>query len=1133
MRLIHFIFASLLFYCSYGQVVNKNRVTKKITIGTDTISLEKVAISPVDFIVKNKDGILIPSEKYFINFQKGKLYFYNTPSQEINVSYFNYPSFLTQTYSPFDKDLIFSETTPSAKTYSLKKTYTKADFFGGINTYGNITRGITVGNNQGSVLNSGLDLQITGKLSDKLKIRASIKDSNLPIQENGISQNINEFDRVFIELFTDKWNLKAGDVDLINQDSYFLNFTKKINGAKLDVILDNGDQKTTITASGALAKGRFNSQNIRPQEGNQGPYRLFGVNNELNIVVISGSETVYVNGIVLKRGEQHDYTVDYNTSEIIFNPTFPINSSQRIIIDYQYSDQNYNRFITHDGFTYENDKFSFGTYIYSENDVKGQPLQQNLSDLQKSALQQAGNDPNKMIAPSSQIAEFDDNRIQYIKNVEGNFVQSNDESQTLYNVVFSFVGDNNGDYFLSEATATGNIFEYDAPKDGKKQGDYAPVVQLFAPSKTQMAIIKSGYKINKNSHINSEIAYSNNDKNLFSDIDDNQNEGLAATLTLQQQISNGNWQSNNLFNADFVQKNFNNIEGLYNAEFNRDWNIDASLTPNFLGNQTYLRNAFILEKNTSQKITYQAAYLNLGESFSGLKNGINTRNKFGKLNLKTENSFLNNKSIDKKGSFVRHQSNIKYNLKKAWLNGLLNYENSSTKNRLTQELDSLQSQKNLSAGINIGFGDSTKVYSTFGYTIAQIDSVKTNVLQRVQNTQNYALESQWIKNKGTSLNTFVNYRKVNSRFSEDIDVINARALYTQQLFKGLIRLSTVYETSSGSTAQQNFTYIETETGQGFYTYLGDLNGNEQKDFDEFEVAQFTDQANYLRVLLPNIKRTPSQKAKLSQSLFVNFNQFQQQTSKLLKTLSHFAIQSSVLIDKDQLKNGQDFNINPFDKDEESLIGLQQNVFSNLYFNRGLQKFSTTYSYQNNQNKQNVSSDIQTIELASHEINFQHNIKSSWVIGAIANTKNSNNTSANFTSRNFNISSQEITPSLSFLKSEFATFKAIYKFRNEKNKIGEENLASHNFGLNYIYNNPKKGSIITDINIIENNYKGPVDSPASYRILEGLQPGTNYTWSLILQKKLTELLDLSINYNGRKNTTSNTIHVGNVQLRANF
>ncbi|MDO6800912.1 hypothetical protein Q4595_00490 [Wenyingzhuangia sp. 1_MG-2023] len=1122
----------IIFLCfcsfSYGQIINTNRVQKTIITSKDTLQLENVAISPVNFKVKTVDGKLISPSSYYVNPQKGQLYFYSSKPKTIVVSYFNYPTFLTQTHSPFNKKIIIPKATLSAQTYSLKKTYNKADFFGNVNTYGNITRGITVGNGQGSVLNSGLDLQITGNLSEQLKIRASIKDSNLPIQENGVSQNIREFDRVFIELFTDKWNIKAGDVDLSNQDSYFLNFTKKINGAKLDVVLDNGDQKTNITASGALVRGKFTVQNIQPQEGNQGPYALLGSNGEQNIVVISGSETVYANGVVLKRGEQHDYVIDYNTSEITFNPTFPINSSQRIIVDFQYSDQNYNRFVTHNGVKYQNEKFTIGTYFYNETDVKNQPIQQDLSTEQKNILQQAGNDTSKMYGESAQQTTYDENRIQYTKDNQNIFSFSTDEEETLYNVSFSFVGTQQGDYSLKETIATGNIYEY----VGSNNGSYAPITQLIAPSKTQMAVIKSGYQFNEKSFINTEIAYSNNDLNLFSTLDDQNNQGLATTLTWQQQLNNANWKTYNFLNLDFVQKNFKNIERLYNAEFNRDWNIDINLTPNFLGNQTYLRNTLVTEKQLSQKITFNTAYLNLGSIFRGFKNDLITLNKFNKLKINTNSSYLTSKNDQEKGVFVRNESSATYNFQKAWVDALFSYENNHQENEQTQILHE-NNQKYIMGGMELGVGDSTKVYSKFGYHLTQIDSVKNNKMAKVQNAQNYSIENQWIKNKNTNLTTYANYRKVHHFFVEDVNVINARTQYSQQLFQNILRLVTLYETSSGSTSQQNYTYIEVEPGQGYYTYLGDLNNNGVKDFDEFEIAQFTDQANYLRLALPTTARIATQKAKLSQSLFVTFGQFQSHNSKWLKLLSHFSNQSSILIDKDQLKDGKKFNINPLDVENEKVVGLQQNINSSLFFNRGLQHYSTTYTFQNNQNTQSISTDSQTSKLKMHEINFQHNIQSSWILASTANFSTNTNTSINFTSRNFTIKSQKINPSISFLKDEFSKIETIYTYRNEKNELGSEALQSHDFGLNYSYNNSDKGSVLASINLIENNYTGPLNTPASYRILEGLQPDRNYTWSITLQKKLTQILDLSLNYNGRKNTASNTIHIGSVQLRANF
>src|SRR5690606_39217621 len=143
---------------------------------------------------------------------------------------------------------------------------------------------------------------------------------------SGYSQRLDEFDQVFIELFSDKWNVRAGDIDLTNTHSYFANFSKRVQGLNFNLNLGNDDAKTNIFAAGALVRGQFTTSQFTAQEGNQGPYKLQGQNGELFVLIVSGSETVYVNGTPLKRGENEDYIIDYNAGEIIFNSTFPMTS---------------------------------------------------------------------------------------------------------------------------------------------------------------------------------------------------------------------------------------------------------------------------------------------------------------------------------------------------------------------------------------------------------------------------------------------------------------------------------------------------------------------------------------------------------------------------------------------------------------------------------------------------------------------------------------------------------------------------------------------------------------------------------------------------------------------------------------
>ena len=106
-------------------------------------------------------------------------------------------------YTPFDEKFIFPNRTNTGKLYSLttNKKASEIKLFEGLQTKGFISRGITSGNNQNAVTNAALDIEISGKLSDKVTLRANIFDTNIPIQENGYSQNITDFDRIFIEMY--------------------------------------------------------------------------------------------------------------------------------------------------------------------------------------------------------------------------------------------------------------------------------------------------------------------------------------------------------------------------------------------------------------------------------------------------------------------------------------------------------------------------------------------------------------------------------------------------------------------------------------------------------------------------------------------------------------------------------------------------------------------------------------------------------------------------------------------------------------------------------------------------------------------------------------------------------------------
>ena len=852
---------------------------------------------------------------------------------------------------------------------------------------------------------------------------------------------------------------------------------------------------------------------------------MFGPNNEQYIVIISGSETVYVNGIPLKRGENNDYIIDYNTAEITFMPTFPINATMRISVDFQFSDRNYTRFITHNGVNYESEKLKIGGSIYLENDSKNQPLQQDLSDVQKEILSNAGNDPNLMIAPSEVIETYDENKILYRKEFIGAqevFVYSTNSTDELYSVRFTNVGVNQGGYELSNTLATGRVFEY----VGVDSGSYDPIVQLIAPNKLILALINTSYNPTDKTTIDGEIAFSQNDQNLFSSIDNDENDGIAAKFGWNQTLIDKKWDLKSSLNFESISDNFKSVERFRNIEFNRDWNI-----LNTLGDQQLLNTSLYYSNEENGVISYHFEKLKFSDSFEGNRHGIDGNLTFDNLKINLSSSFLNSESTETKNTFARLNFYSKYTFNKSWIGARVNTENNQLKEIPTQNLSPLSQKFDEYEGF-FGIGDSTKVFAEIGMNIRSNDSVKINTLERVSNTKSYFINSQLIKNKNARLSLYANYRTVKNIDFNDSKSLNSRVLYNQKLFNQIVNLNTLYETASGNLPQQEFTYLEVEPGQGFYTWI-DYNDNEIQEINEFEIAQFQDQATFLRVALPTINYIETYQTKFSQSLNINFSQWSNKES-FKKTLSHFQNQSFILIDNKQLREDENFNLNPFNINNDDLLALNFNFKNSLFFNRGKQNFSTTYNFIDSKNKTSFSTDNIESKLKSHQLQFTHKIKKFWLFDLKGSLIKNKNTSQNYSGRNYNLDNQSINPKISYVYSQNKIFDLFYEYKSKKNSIGSlESLNSQKMGVSFKSSNQKGTSFSSEFNFLINDFIGNQNTPVAYQMLEGLQPGNNFTWNLLWQQKLTSYLDLNINYLGRKSEASKTIHTGTVQLRAHF
>ena len=166
--------------------------------------------------------------------------------------------------------------------------------------------------------------------------------------------------------------------------------------------------------------------------------------------------------------------------------------------------------------------------------------------------------------------------------------------------------------------------------------------------------------------------------------------------------------------------------------------------------------------------------------------------------------------------------------------------------------------------------------------------------------------------------------------------------------------------------------------------------------------------------------------------------------------------------------------------------------------------------------------------------FIHKIYNSWLFefrNSIGTTKNE---SENFSTNNYELKSWSTNPKISFLASTNTKLDAFYEYSVQENKISAfETLNQQRMGVSFSIAKKDKISLNGEFNYYINDFTGSSFSPVAYQMLEGLEKGNNFTWSMFVQKRITKFLDLNLTYFGRKSETSKTIHTGNIQLKAFF
>lgn len=1128
---------------------------KFIRFGSLTVYSDSAAVSPVNFYIDYRYGKI----RLYRSFIDDIINSGQPERLQIIIIYKNFPFDIADSYSRFEiLTKLDTAIGDSVSVVEIKSDFVE-DIFAGtdLQKSGSIFRGFTIGNNRDLSLQSGFRMQLNGKLSSDIDITAALTDENTPIQPEGNTQKLQEIDKVFVELRSSNITTTLGDIEVNFSGSEFFNFNKKLQGAKGFANFD----KTGLFLTGAISRGRFNSNTFNGQDGVQGPYRLIGADNEVNIVVIAGSEKVYLDGILMTRGESNDYTIDYSNGQVKFTNKRLITNASRIVVDFEYSDKKYSRsFIagqTKTAVISDRIKLSF-SYL-RERDDPGKPIDFTLSDTDRTIISEAGD--NKFLASKSGVVFVGRDSL---GNSLGSYIQRDTiinsqnftkyifapgDTAALYQVSFSFVGIGKGDY--NSLSSNAYLFA------GIGQGGYLPLVFLPLPVAYQSADVGIDLRITKDLSVILEGAASDFDANLLSDFDDTENRGGAFTSSLIFAPKNFKLGKLSLGEVQFsvrqrvINKLYNAVDRLNKVEYNRVWDIQDSTKLTEVTTEAGLS----INPQKYFRVTTSAGRIKRGETFSSLRGSVDLKFEGDSLlapSFAYYADYISSKdnSLDYGGNWIRQYGAIDYKLKPfsdakfGKYNLIIEFNGEDKQTRsLNFDTTNIGSFRFYEIKPKLFITDLYNFDLAYQFNYRFDDQFNNGTLSRQSNsyTSTIGVRVKNLNFLSASGDVVVYDKKYTPDFQSKGFADSRTILVTSQsnvwfLNRGF-NTNLFYKVSSERTAKQEVVFISVPIGTGNYKYIGDLNSNGLQDENEFVLTSFD--GDYIKILRPTDQLFPTTDLQSSASLNLVPSRFLATMSDgFFKSIVNNITSDTYVSVSEKSKDPLQRNIyllkfSTFQNDENTIAGattLQQDVgiFENHeYFGiklRFVQRKGFNQYFSGNERVLNVE--------RTARLRFSFTPDLALITDYV--TQIERNLAPSVEIRNWNINTEGVTSEIIYkpVASVEAGFKVQIKRAKDVYPVAntQADINVQTFRLTYSLSG--KGTLRSEISrnevLLNTN---PAFVP--FDLTKGLVSGKSYFWTLNFEYRISNFIQATINYFGRAEDKSRVIHTGTAEIRAYF
>ena len=1016
------------------------------------------------------------------------------------------------------------------------------DFGSDIQKSGAISRGITFGNRQNLFVNSALNLQMNGKLSDDLNIEAVITDQNIPYQPEGNTQQIRYFDNVYIRLYNEAFDLIAGDIVLTNphDESYFLKYYKNVQGLQLKYKTQIGSWSSNTEVSGSAAKGKFASTVLDAIAGSQGPYKLQGPNGERFIIVLANSERVFVDGKPLDRGFDRDYVIDYNLGEITFNANVLITRFSRIRVDFEYAEQFYSRTSKSLSQELSNEKWAvrFNYYAEKDNNVGTLGFQPSKDDL--AALRLIGDDLSLAQVSGVDSVSFNIDRILYKRintldqdgTVRSIFKYSTNADSASFVVNFTEVGFGLGDYVLLNSTNNGRIFEWVSPLRGVSQGNYQPIRQVPLPISKQLVSFGIDYDWNEHESFRQELALSIQDQNLYSEVDDQDNQGLAwmgSILSENREI--GQYKFSSQIKWELNDKNFQPIDRYRPMEYNRDWDYTSSneMTKDYI----FWFSSGIYQDQFSQ-INYELQRRERAGIINGWQHRVTANQRFGDFRFSSSHFLLNNNFGMLESDWIKTTNDLSF--RKGAV--VLGYQFSLDQNTLT-EGDSIRTSRMhfIAHEYYLTNSDSSKTQFRISYEKRQDKTPLEGRLEKFTYADAYSASIQ--KDYGVhSLGLVGTYRKVNDQLNKLTDEwVNARLDWNGKFIDENLTHRLTYQVGNVRELKREFIYIEVGGNQGTHAWR-DENNDGIRDLNEFYEAVNPDERQFAKIFTPTDEYITTFETRYQHVIDGRLPLKWRARAGVLSFLSKVTTQVSLNSHFKTTSEEASKRLNPFSiqtRNSDVIFASNRSRYD-IYFNRSRTGLGWEGNFSKSERKQLLSNGFELgKKLVWNSISrwrpnqaYTFQLNNSW--------GKQLNSSDFLENRNLNIRSYGIGPEVIWQPLNSLRLSGDFELRKQKNRSTSdtnEKSSVREWHGNLTWSATGKGRLSTDIRLIKINFKGEENTFTAYQLLEALSPGQNATWRVNWLQTLGNGVQMSLQYNGRTSEGSAPVHTGTVMMTAYF